>query len=286
MIDIERIIAGIDTLKPFSKIADRALEISCNPDSSLAELVEVIKYDQGITAGLLKICNASYFGLKKKILSVKQAIAYLGLEKVASMVVMRISAENFKESQKGYDLKEGELWRYSVASALVAQDLAEKKHLENVSFIFTSALLKDIGKVILHTYVKDAYENIMTLVEEKGFAFFEAENEIIGIDHAELGARVAEKWNFDPQTVSIIRNHHNPVDAPQDDLSLPIIYLADSICMMIGLSGGSDGLAYRYHQDIVDLLRFSDVDLQHTIANFWEKIKGVDELVNLSRGER
>jgi putative nucleotidyltransferase with HDIG domain len=202
------------------------------------------------------------------------------------MVVMRSSAENFKGPQGGYDLEEGELWRYSVASALVAQDLAERKHLKNVSFIFTSSLLKDIGKVILHRYVKEAFVNIMTLVEEEGSAFFEAEKEIIGIDHAEVGARVAETWNFDPQMVSIIRNHHDPVNAPQGDLALPIIYLADSICMMIGLSGGSDGLAYRHHQDIVDLLKFSDVDIQHTIANFWEKIKGVDELVSLSKGER
>lgn len=282
---IERIIEEINELRPVSEIGNRVTEITSNPNSSLAELVDVIKYDQGMTANLLRICNSAYFGLKKKIASIKQAVAYLGLNKVASLVVLGNSADNFKKAQVGYDLNEGELWRYSVSSALIAEDLAEKKRLKNISLIFTSALLKDIGKVILSAYVKDSFEDINKAVQDRGLTFIDAEKEVIGIDHAELGARVAERWNFNPAMVDIIRNHHNPDKAPPDDLSIPIVYLADSICMMIGIGVGSDGLAYRYHQDIVDRLNFSDIDLQKTIASFWGKIKAVEELINLSKGD-
>ena len=282
---IERIIEEINELRPVSEIGNRVTEITSNPNSSLAEIVDVIKYDQAITANLLRICNSAYFGLKRKIASIKQAVAYLGLNKVASLVVLGNSADNFKKAQIGYDLNEGELWRYSVSSALIAEDLAEKRRLNNVSLIFTSALLKDVGKVILSTYVKDSFEDINKAVQDRGLTFIDAEKEVIGIDHAELGARVAERWNFNPAMVDIIRNHHDPDKAPPDDLSIPIVYLADSICMMIGIGVGSDGLAYRYHQDIVDRLNFSDIDLQKTIANFWGKIKAVEELVNLSKGD-
>ena len=282
---IERIIEEINELRPVSEIGNRVAEITSNPNSSLAELVDVIKYDQGMTANLLRICNSTYFGLKKKVASIKQAVAYLGLNKVASLVVLGNSADNFKKAQVGYDLNEGELWRYSVSSALIAEDLAEKKRLKNISLIFTSALLKDIGKVILSAYVKDSFEDINKAVQDRGLTFVDAEKEVIGIDHAELGARVAEKWNFNPAMVDIIRNHHDPDKAPPDDISIPIVYLADSICMMIGIGVGSDGLAYRYHQDIVDRLNFSDIDLQKTIASFWGKIKAVEELINLSKGD-
>ena len=282
---IDKIIEEINELRPVSEISNRVTEITSNPHSSLAELVDVIKYDQAITANLLRICNSAYFGLKKKIASIKQAVAYLGLNKVASLIVLGNSSDNFKKAQIGYDLNEDELWRYSVSSALIVEDLAEKRRLNNISFIFTSALLKDIGKVILSTYVKDSFEDINKAVQNRGLTFIDAEKEVIGINHAELGARVAERWNFSPHMVDIIRNHHNPDKAPPDDLSIPIVYLADSICMMIGIGVGSDGLAYRYHQDIVDRLNFSDIDLQKTIANFWGKIKAVEELVNLSKGD-
>lgn len=281
-----RIIGEIDTLRPISYIGDKIIEITCNPNSSLTELVDVIKYDQSMTANLLRICNSSYFGLRKKIVSIRQAVAYLGIEKLAGLVMMGNSADNFKKAQKGYDLNEGELWRYSVSSALIAQDLAEKGCLRDIPLIFTSALLKDIGKVILNTYVKDSFKDITKVMQKKGLTFIDAEREVIGIDHAELGARVADKWNFNPAMVDIIRNHHHPDKAPPDDLSIPIVYLADCICMMIGIGVGSDGLAYRYYQGIVDRLHFSDIDFQKTIANFREKLKGVEELIKLSGGEQ
>ena len=282
--EIERIIEEIDTLRPISHVSDKIMQILLNPDCNLSELVDIIKYDQSMTANLLRVCNSSYFGLKKQIGSIKQAVAYLGMEKVACLVMMGNSAENFKRAQRGYDLDEGELWRYSVSSALIAQDLAEKRHLDNVYLIFTSALLKDMGKLILNNYVEHSLDAIMREVQERGLTFIEAEKEILGIDHAELGARVAERWNFSPAMVNIIRNHHDSYKASPDDWALPIIYLADSICMMVGIGVGSDGLAYRYYQDVLDRLNFSEVELQKTIAIFWEKLKGVEELINISGG--
>lgn len=279
---IEDIIKKIDTLKPVSYLGEKIMEITSNPDSSLSELVEVVKFDQNITANILRICNSSYIGLKKKMMSIQQAVAYLGIEKVSCLAMLGNSSENFKQAQQGYDLNEGELWRNSVSSALIAQNLAEKKNLKHGPMIFTSALLKDIGKVILNTYVKDSFEEIIQAVQQKEMTFLEAEQAVIGIDHAELGAMIAEKWNFSPEMVDIIRNHHTPEKGAKDDLALPIIYLADSVCMMIGVGGGVDGLSYRYQQDVMDRLNFSDIDLQKTIAEFWEQLRDVEALIQLS----
>ena len=281
---IDRIINEIERLKPVSHIGEKIAEITSDPDSSLSDLVDIVKYDQGMTANLLKTCNSPYFGLAREIVSIKQAVAYLGIDKVASLAIMGNSADNFRDAQAGYDLNEGELWRYSVSSALISQDLAEKRQLNNISLIFTSALVKDIGKVMLNTYVKDSFESINMAVQNKGLTFIDAEKEVIGIDHAELGARVAEHWNFSPDMVNIIRNHHHPENALDEDLSIPIVYLADCICMMMGRGVGSDGLAYRYYQNAVDRLNFSDIDLQKTMVSFTEKFEDIEELISLSGG--
>jgi len=282
---IERIIKEAETLQPVSYLGDQVLNIISNPDSSISQVVEVIRYDQAMTANLLKICNSTYFGLKRRIESIKQAVAYLGIEKIACLAMLGNSTQNFKKAQSGYDLDAGELWRNSVSSALIAQNLAEKKHLQNIPLIFTSALIKDIGKVILHHHVQDSFQEIMAAVRHRNLTFIEAEKEIIGIDHAELGARVAEKWNFSPQMVNIIKNHHFPDRSSFTDLAVSIVYLADSVCMMIGIGIGADGLSYRYDQDVLDRLNFSATELQLTIAAFWEKLNGVEELVKLSLGD-
>jgi len=283
--DLDKIIQKIDSLSPVSITGNRLMEIISNPDSSLTDIVDVIKYDQAMTANLLRICNSAYYGLRTKVVSIRQAVAYLGLNTIASAVMMGNFSKNFTAAQGGYDLDEGELWKYSVSSALIAQSLAEKRRLDNIPCLFTSALLKDIGKVILNTHIKDAFEKIVLSVQQDGLTFIEAEKKILGIDHAELGAMVAEKWCFSPEMVSIIRNHHDPLYILiGNDPSVPIIYLADTVCMMVGIGGGADGLAYKYYQEVMDRLNFTNVDLQQTIADFWEKSKAVEELVNMSGG--
>lgn len=281
---LEQIIEDIDALEPVTPAAHRILQIAADPRSSVNDLVEVIQYDQALTANLLRICNSPYFGLRREINSVKQATAYLGMEKVACLVMIGSSSVHLRKAQEGYDLEEGELWRYSVASALIAQGLAEKYARKKMALLFTAALLKDIGKVILNRYVKDGFREITTQVREKGLSFMEAEKTILGIDHAELGGRVAARWRFGKDMVDIIRDHHNPDRVPLEDLSVPIVYLSDCICMMMGIGLGSDGLAYRFYPQVADRLRFTAADLQRIMIRFREKLKSVEELITLSKG--
>ena len=252
-----------------------------DPDGSLSELSEVLAYDQAITANVLKICNSAYFGLSRKIESVQHAVVFLGMDQIVDLVLMIAAAENFIREQKGYDLQEGDLWRYSVSSALIAKALAAKKGSKNDHNIFTSALLKDIGKVILNQYVDESFDRINKLVSEDGFSFREAEEKVIGIDHAELGGMVAESWKFSPRMIDTIRNHHMPNESSTDNFATSIVYVADTLCMMMGISGGSDALSYRFYRDVVDRLGFSERDFQEAIAAFTEDMQRVEGLIQI-----
>ena len=269
-------------MQPMPQVANKVLSIVEDPESSLAKLSEVILYDQALTANLLKICNSAYFGLPRKIESVRQGIVYLGMDQVVDLVLLMGGRENLKREQHGYDLREGELWRSAVSSALIARELAEKKGSKNNHLVFTAALLKDIGKVVLSQYVADAFEDINSLVTEKGFSFTEAEKEVIGIDHAQLGGMVAETWKFSPRMVEIIRNHHLSEDTPKGDFEISIVHVADSLCMMMGIGVGSDGLAYRFHREAIEHLGFSERDFQEIIAGFSDKFQKVEAIVGIS----
>jgi len=268
MSDIKSIIKGIDKLKPIPQVASKVMSIARDPESSMSDLSKVIVFDTAVTANLLKVANSAYFGLHDKVDSVHQAIVHLGMDQVVDLVVISDSSENLKSAQEGYDLNAGDLWKYSVSSALIARELAEKKEANEINLIFTAALLKDIGKVILNQYVKDSFDKINALVTEQNFTFREAEKKVIGIDHAELGGMVAENWDFSPQMVEIIRNHHLPQKSSISEFESSIVYIADTICMMMGIGVGSDGLAYRFHQEVVERLSLSDRDFQKVISVF------------------
>ena len=281
MFDIKSIIKKIDSLKPIPQVAHKIMSIVEDPESSLPDLSKVIEYDSSVTANLLKVANSAYFGRPGKFDSVHQAIVYLGMDHVVDLVLLSSGADNLKSEQIGYDLQKGDLWKYSVLSALIARELAEKKNFGKPHLIFTASLLKDIGKAILDQYVGDVLEEINTIVEEQHLTFREAEKQVIGIDHAELGGMVVQSWNFSPEMVEIIRNHHHPQESSITEVESSIVYLADTICMMMGVGGGLDGLAYRFHKKVVNQLEFTEWDLQEIMAMFGEKLQHIDSLVGI-----
>jgi putative nucleotidyltransferase with HDIG domain len=282
MTHVDQIISGIETLKPVSQVTSRLTQLIDDPETTGADLAAVIQYDQSMTANVLRMCNSAAMGGVRKVTDVKQAVNLLGMDQVASLVMLAGSAPNFQSGQAGYDLGYGDLWRYSVSAAVIARELAKEKKEADISLVFTSALIKDLGKVILHTYIADAFEEIRDNVNGKNKSFLEAEKEVLGIDHAELGALAAEKWGFDPKMVDIIRHHHNPMEGEYPGLALPIVYMADCICMMIGQGVGADGLAYRYYKEAVDRLNMTALDMQQIIVRFRDTYTQIEAMVNIS----
>jgi putative nucleotidyltransferase with HDIG domain len=281
MSSINSIIKKIERLTPIPQVASKVMSIAEDPKSSMSDLSKIIVYDTAVTANLLKVVNSAYFGLPEKVDSVHQAIVYLGMSQVVDLVLLSASGKNLQTAQEGYDLKAGELWKYSVSSALIAREIAEKKGVKDTHLIFTAALLKDIGKVILNQYVKDSFEKINALVTKQNFTFREAEKEVIGIDHAELGGMVAENWKFSPKMVEIIRHHHRPQETSMSEFESAIVYMADTICMMMGIGVGSDGLAYRFHREVVESLELTETEFQKMVAGFVEKIEQVEAMINV-----
>lgn len=282
MTPIDSIITQIKNLKPLPKVTNRVMELVQDSSSSMADLAKLIVFDQALTANLLKVCNSAYFGLTRKVESVQQAIVYLGMDQVVELVVMFGASRDLKQKHAGYDLAAGELWKYSISSALIAKQLALKLGTENRQMIFTAALLKDIGKVILQQYVGDSFRDIFGLVTDQGYSFRQAEKEILGIDHAELGGMVAKSWHFSPAMVEIIENHHLSKNSVDPDRDTAIVYLADIVCMTMGIGVGSDGLAYRFHKKVVEDLGFTPKDMGEIIAGFGAMYEEVETLVGQS----
>lgn len=278
---IQELIKEIKNLKPVPAVVNQILEVVDNPDSSMAQIAEIIQYDPAVTASVLRTCNSVYFGLKTPAESIKDAVNMLGIDQILEIVLMKSGAQALSAKQEGYGLHEGAMWKYSVSSALIAKQVAKKVGLKNTNTIFTAALLKDIGKTVLDRFVKDSFEKISALVVDKNLSFREAEKKIIGIDHAELGGMIAKMWKFSPKMVNIIRHHHLADLSKVKDKEIAVVYLADCICMMIGIGVGSDGLAYRFNDQAMKELGMDPDDISIIIADFAENMQKVEDLLNV-----
>lgn len=282
MIDVKDIVARIDQLEPVPPIAGQILALAQAPDSSMSDIAELILNDPALTANLLKTCNSAYFGLNRKVDSVRDAIGFVGLDHVVQLVLLDSVSPSFKKNPRGYGLGEGELWRHAVTSAHTAKALADQLgRSEHKHLIYTAALLKDIGKLILGRFVAFSFEEINILVNSKGFSFNDAEKKIIGMNHEELGAMIGQKWCFSDKLNFIIRHHHLSNESARQDLETSLVYLADIICMMMGVCTGADGLSYRFYSDVLKRLDLTEKDLQAIMAQTDERKQKIDYLLNL-----
>ncbi|MBW2411111.1 MAG: HDOD domain-containing protein [Deltaproteobacteria bacterium] len=282
MTDIKEIVDRIDTLKPIPPIATQILALAEDMNSSMSEIADLITHDPAITANVLRMCNSAYFGMRRTVESVNDAITLLGLDHIIELVLMDSISHNFGSEHDGYGLGEGELWRHAVLSSYVANTLIEargggvRKHL-----VFTAALVKDIGKLVLGRFVAFSFEKINILVNSKGYSFAEAEKEIIGMNHEELGALMGQRWRFSEKLIYMIRNHHLSDPSARQDAETAMVYLADTVCMMMGMGTGVDGLAYRFYSDVLQHMDLTAEDLQAVIADISENWENIEGLLNL-----
>jgi len=278
---IQELIKEIKNLKPIPAVINQILEIVDQPDSSIAQIANIIQYDPAVTASVLRTCNSAFFGLKAPAESIKDAVSLLGIDQILEIVLMKSGARVLSGKQEGYGLHEGAMWKYSVSSALVAKQIAQKLSLKNKNMIFTAALLKDIGKTVLDRFVMNSFEKISALVVNENLSFREAEKQIIGVDHTELGGMIAKMWKFSPKMVKIIRHHHLTDVSMVKDKEITVVYLADCICMMIGIGVGSDGLAYRFNDQAMIELGIEADDISKIIARFALNMQKVEDLLDV-----
>ena len=282
MNDVKDIVSRIDQLEPIPAVATQILALAEDPDSSLSDIADLIMNDPALTANLLKICNSAFFGLNRKVESLRDAIAFVGLDHIIFLVMLGSVSRNLKKQTQGYGLGEGELWRHAVLSAHIAKTLAEKTgQSQHKHLVYTAALLKDIGKLILGRFVAFSYEEINILVSSQGFSFNDAEKEIIGMNHEELGAMVCQKWRFSEKLTYIIRYHHLSDESARDDTITLLVYLADIICMMMGICTGVDGLCYRFYGGVLNRMNLTEKDLQAIMAETGCNQEKFQHLLNL-----
>src|SRR2546429_624035 len=211
-------------LPPGPRILPRLLNLLSQPDIDSEKVVELIRYDPSLTASVLHACNSAFLGAANPASGIQEAVMRLGFKKVYRMVASISTAPTLKPAQQGYGIEQGELWKHSVTAAVAAQLIAKEKG-DDESLAFTGALLHDIGKIILAQNLEALYAKLMAETEAKGCSLLEAEENMLGVHHAEIGGRLLARWNFPDDLVAAVRFHHDPAAAGPHSRSAAYLYV-------------------------------------------------------------
>ena len=278
----EKIVSKIDYLPPFPLTVTKVLQMLKDPKVRPEAIAEAIKYDQSIASNVLRLCNSSYFGLNRTIVSLREAVVFVGLKKLKKIMVLSGTQKYFDNENPGYESHKGELWTHVLAVSILAGKLDETIKVRDKDELFIAALMHDVGKLVLTEFVRDSYGDIKKIVDQGKLSFLEAEKDVLGMDHAEIGARIIESWKFSDEVVSAVRKHHSPFEE-NDSKIVNAVRLADTLALMMGYETGVDGLAYNGFSNICRLYGMNHVSLEKVMADSLEEITDIETEYGLAR---
>jgi putative nucleotidyltransferase with HDIG domain len=233
MDDAKVIAAKVGDLPPLPHVATRVIELMGNPNTNASDLEQIISRDLALTTRVLKLANSALFGRRGMVSTLSRAIVLLGFKTVHSLVIAASTESIYSSSSTRF--KEMLLWEHAVAAALAAGYLARECRYRGVEEAFLGGLLHDIGKVVLDTNLGERYQGIVERVYNEGVTFIDAEEEMLGFDHAEVGSLVIRKWNLPDTLEEAVRLHHRAMRSLVDPILCAIVSLANSACVKIGI---------------------------------------------------
>ena len=237
------VLEEIKSLEPLPQVAMRVVQLAGQEDVIPRELVAVIQTDVGITAKVLKLCNSVHFGFRREIASLAEAGNMLGVSTLVNLVLTSCASRYFRNYGKG-GLRNGmRRWEESVSNALAASMIAGMAEGVDRSRAYTCGLLMNVGHLVLDRFVPERADDLERETKA-GASRLQAEREVVGIDHAEIGARLAERWDFPELLVDTIRHHHEPAQAKVDARLASVAHLGEMFTTALEMGEGLENLAY------------------------------------------
>ncbi len=223
----------IESLPTLPPIVSRLNQMVTDEDVTAVKLGQVIEKDQVLTSKLLKMVNSSFFGFPQRISTVSNAIVLLGFNVIKTLIVTSSIFEVMQSSDVG-------LFEHSLGCATAAGILARKCGIKNPEEISTAGLIHDLGKIAVRAELPKEYQHIQKLVNEKQIPMREAELEVLGIGHPEIGGYLARQWNLPDRLVIPIETHHEPSKPPGFSSISAVIHFADILIRAVGFGYGGD----------------------------------------------
>jgi len=240
---LNTILREIKSLEPLPQVAMRVVELGTKADVVPRDLVAVIQTDAGVTAKVLKLCNSAFYGFRREIASLQEAGNMLGVDTLVSLVLTSCTSRYFRDYGAANVRTSLQLWENSVINALAACLLARMHGEVDKNRAYTVGLLQNVGMLVLVRFM--GAEDIAIEAEiRKGATRLEAEHAALGMHHAEIGARLAERWDLPEILVDSIRHHHTPESAEVDPLLASMGHLGEVVTSAFVMGEGLESIAY------------------------------------------
>lgn len=224
---LDALVNGLTHLVSPPEIHLRLEQVLESEYGSWTDVADVIAQDPQLSAKLLKLANSAFHG-RRRVDTLSAAAALLGTRALYDLALGVSALGVFQKLPAGV-ISASDIWRHSLYTALVAKHLARFCNVLHPERLFVAGLLHEVGLMVLGLQTPEALRVALSESSHSVAGLMRAERAILGFDHAEVGARLLERWKLPGTTVNAIRWHIRPEGASPSSLDAAIIHLADAI---------------------------------------------------------
>lgn len=244
------------------------------------EAADIIRSDSLLTAKLLRACNSSAFGFSERIASVEQALLLLGVNEVRRVVLSLSFGKAMTVHWPAAGSEPNALWEHALMTAAAAEMLVLRGLCGEVepSAAFTAGLLHDIGKVVMTQVISPEEQRVIANhMTSEGLGSVEAEREVLGTDHAEVGACLLHIWRLPGGVIEAVGKHHDPVLKPQLQLSA-VAHVANRIAHLAKDEKAEERYRLRADEPVLVAMTWTDSEQDALIAAAQKSLERAREL--------
>lgn len=278
-------VQSIIHLPSLPTIAMEVINVIEDPKTNVHTLSQIISKDQVLATKVLKISNSPFYGYAKTISTVDFAIVILGFETLKE-VVMSISVTSHLSKNVSKDFNINSFWEHSIATSITARELAKSIGYKILGEAFVSGLIHDLGLLILNQYFNKEFNEVASLVKEKGMKIIEAEMKIYGVTHDEVGSWLAQRWNFPKQLTEAMRYHHNPSLASINKPLAAITHYAEVLSFKLDNQTFDLESKIEYKPQYLDMINYKDAMMLEAFfeakkASIFAEVERIKTFINM-----
>ncbi len=284
--ELERLLAGAESLPPCPPVLAKIAEVSRDPASSARDLGSVIATDEGLTSRLIKRVNSAYYGLRGTISTVTQAVVVLGYREIKNMVYAVGAEDVFLSGGAPEGIDTMALWDHCLQVAVLARQFCYRLRYPVPEEVFVSGIVHDIGQVIMSHLLGAEYRKFRDAARAGGLDLAAAETGQFGISHPEIGRRLADKWNF-PESLQLAVAHHHQLPESQEAPSgiAPFVLAADGVTLARAGGKSAEGALALIPEPVREFLHLDLVRLEESLVKAAEEYANIRSTFDLAQSE-
>jgi len=235
----QKLAAAVDRMPAFPKSVQKILELTRDVNCSPKDLVQVIDKDPVVTVKVLRVVNSAYYSLPKQITSINHAVVYLGFNTIKNLA-LSIAAIGILPANNAAGFDGQQYLIHSLATAGIAKQLAMRVGGADPMDCFIAGLLHDFGKVVFAQFMPQEFRKALEISQWNETSLHLALREVIGADHAVVGAMLVEKWRFPADLIETIGHQYGPELPEQDTPMIACVFAANQISKKLEFGFGGN----------------------------------------------